>query len=107
MNFQYVDSLVDGSGRRSIASSLIAHLLDSIDNGEQGLDLDTFQERTHFIRNNITSTASYLQSHGIIQILYFRDNTDERQYSELNRHGRWGKQHYRLSGLLKKLYRRN
>lgn len=107
MIFQDLDSLIAGSGRRSIASSLIAHILDAIDNGAEGLDLDTFQDQTHFIRNNITIVANYLQSHGVIHVLYYRENAGERQYAEVNSYGRWAKQHYRPALLLTKLYRRD
>lgn len=107
MTFQEIDTIIAGSGRRSIASALIAHLLDALDRGEVGLDLDVFQEQTHFVRNNVTAVVSYLQSHGLIHVLYYRENFDERQYDEQNNYGRWARQHYRPSIVLMQLYRRS
>ncbi|EHF4937018.1 hypothetical protein CF635_003635 [Enterobacter hormaechei] len=106
MKFKELDTLIADSGRRSIASSLIAHILDAIDDGAEGLDLDTFQKQTHFIRNNITTVANYLQSRGLIHVLYYRENNDERLYTDTNSYGRWAKQHYRATNLLTQLFRR-
>lgn len=107
MNFQELDTLIANSGRRSIASSLLACLLDASDSGSKGLDLDDFQSRTGFIRNNITSVASYLQRHELIIILYYRDTTEERDYVSSNSFGRWAKQHYQLTQTLKGLFHRS
>lgn len=107
MTFQELDACIAGSGRRSIASALIAFILDAIDDGKEGVDLDTFQNHTHFVRNNVTTVASYLQKYGIIHILYYRDGTAERQYETVNNYGRWAKQHYRPSQSLIQLHRRN
>lgn len=87
-------------GRRSIASALIAFILDALDDGQDGVDLDTFQSHTRFVRNNVTTVASYLQLHGIIHILYYRDGAAERQYESVNNYGRWAKQHIVLLRLL-------
>lgn len=106
MNFQELDSCIAGSGRRSIASALIAYILDALDDGQDGVDLDTFQSHTRFVRNNVTRVASYLQICGIIHVLYYRDGTAERQYELVNNYGRWAKQHYKLSASVKELYRR-
>ncbi|MRT15198.1 hypothetical protein GJV07_23320 [Enterobacteriaceae bacterium RIT711] len=106
MTFTELDSLIAGSGRRSIASSLIAHILDALDDGQEGLDLDTFQNSTHFVRNNVTAVANYLQSHGVIGVLYYRDDNGVRHYANENNYGRWAKQHYRPSPSLLRLYRR-
>lgn len=106
MTFQELDACIAGSGRRSIASALIAFILDALDDRQDGVDLDTFQSNTRFVRNNVTTVASYLQLHGIIHILYYRDGAAERQYESVNNYGRWAKQHYRPSEVLKQLYRR-
>ncbi|HBL7007447.1 hypothetical protein [Citrobacter sp. RHB35-C17] len=107
MNFQELDALIVNSGRRSIASALIACLLDASDSGAEGLDLDIFQKQTGFVRNNVTSVAGYLQKHGLITILYYRDDVEGRVYVSENSYGRWAKQHYQLTLPLKKLFRRN
>ncbi|BBW19533.1 MULTISPECIES: hypothetical protein [Enterobacteriaceae] len=107
MTFQELDACIAGSGRRSIASALIAFILDALDDGQDGVDLDTFQSHTHFVRNNVTTVASYLQLHGIIHILYYRDGAAERQYESVNNYGRWAKQHYRPSEALIQLHRRD
>ncbi|HDF2344579.1 TPA: hypothetical protein ACRRW7_003516 [Morganella morganii] len=107
MTFQDIDACIAGSGRRSIASALIAFILDALDEGLDGVDLDVFQSHTRFIRNNVTTVASYLQQHGIIHVLYYRDGVAERQYESVNNYGRWAKQHYRPSLALIQLYRRD
>lgn len=107
MTFQELDACIAGSGRRSIASALIAFILDALDDGQDGVDLDTFQSHTHFVRNNVTTVAGYLQLHGIIHILYYRDGAAERQYESVNNYGRWAKQHYRPSEALIQLHRRD
>lgn len=107
MTFQELDACIAGSGRRSIASALIAFILDALDDGHDGVDLDTFQSQTRFVRNNVTTVASYLQLHGIIHILYYRDGAAERQYESVNNYGRWAKQHYRPSAALIQLHRRD
>lgn len=107
MTFQELDACIAGSGRRSIASALIAFILDALDDGQDGVDLDTFQSYTRFVRNNVTTVASYLQLHGIIHILYYRDGAAERQYESVNNYGRWAKQHYRPSEALIQLHRRD
>jgi hypothetical protein len=109
MTFIELDSLIADSGRRSIASSLIACLVDALDQGIDGLDLDVFQTQTSFIRNNITRVAGYLQSQGLIKILYYRepDETGLRAFAEINVYGRWARQHYQLTPVLKALYRRS
>lgn len=107
MTFQELDACIAGSGRRSIASALIAFILDALDDGQDGVDLDTFQSQTRFVRNNVTTVASYLQLHGIIHILYYRDDAAERQYESVNNYGRWAKQHYRPSEALIQLHRRD
>ncbi|EKA1149081.1 hypothetical protein OJ274_004897, partial [Salmonella enterica] len=58
MTFQELDACIAGSGRRSIASALIAFILDALDDGHDGVDLDTFQSQTRFVRNNVTTVAS-------------------------------------------------
>ncbi|EIO5156184.1 hypothetical protein O8U86_004189 [Salmonella enterica] len=107
MTFQELDACIANSGRRSIASALIAFILDALDGGQDGVDLDTFQSHARFVRNNVTMVASYLQLHGIIHILYYRDGAAERQYESVNNYGRWAKQHYLLSADVKELYRRH
>ncbi|EMD4714970.1 hypothetical protein VQ335_004752 [Salmonella enterica] len=107
MTFQELDACIAGSGRLSIASALIAFILDALDDGQDGVDLDTFQIHTRFVRNNVTTVASYLQLHGIIHILYYRDGVAERQYESVNNYGRWAKQHYRPSETLIQLHRRD
>lgn len=42
MTFQELDACIAGSGRRSIASALIAFILDALDDGQDGVDLDNF-----------------------------------------------------------------
>ncbi|MGE0969602.1 hypothetical protein ACQFN5_06445 [Klebsiella sp. WOUb02] len=106
MTFQDLEACIAGSGRRSIASALIAFILDALDVGQDGVDLDTFQSHTRFVRNNVTTVASYLQLHGIIHVLYYRDGAAERQYEFVNNYGRWAKQHYRLSQAIIQLHRR-
>lgn len=106
MNFQELDALIINSGRRSIGSALIACLLDAFDSGAEGLDLDVFQKKTGFVRNNVTSVAGYLKKHGLISILYYREGVEHREYVSENSYGRWGKQHYQLTPVLKMLYRR-
>ncbi|MDU3074779.1 MAG: hypothetical protein E7B29_00375 [Mixta calida] len=109
MTFTELDTLITGSGRRSIASALIAFLLDSLDHGSDGVDLDEFEKQTGFIRTNITRVAGYLQASNLICILYYRESesTGKRTFVETNTYGRWAKQHYRLTPVLKTLYRRN
>lgn len=107
MTFQEIDVCIAGSGRRSIASALIAYILDALDNRQDGIDLDSFLRHTHFVRNNVTTIASYLQQHGIIHVLYYRYGAAERQYESVNNYGRWAKQHYRPSLVLIQLYRRD
>ncbi|EEG5674754.1 hypothetical protein G3G77_004800 [Salmonella enterica] len=107
MTFEDLDAFIAGSGRRSIASALIAFILDAFDDGQEGIDLDKFQSHTNLVRNNVTSVASYLQLNGIIHILYYRDSVTERQYELVNNYGRWAKQHYRASHALLQLYRRD
>lgn len=107
MTFQQLDSLIAASGRRSLASSLVAHIIDAMDQNLVGLDLDEFQKDTQYIRNNITAVASYLHAHGIIDVLYFRDGEGERSYDHENKYGRWAKQHYRVTETVRRLYRRD
>ncbi len=68
MTFQELDACIAVSGRRSIASALIAFILDALDDGQDGVDLDIFQSHTRFVRNNVTTVASYLQLHGGLSI---------------------------------------
>ena len=98
MTFQELDACIAVSGRRSIASALIAFILDALDDGQDGVDLDIFQSHTRFVRNNVTTVASYL---------YYRDGAAERQYESVNNYGRWAKQHYRPSEALIQLHRRD
>ncbi|EIC8564077.1 TPA: hypothetical protein KW991_003848 [Escherichia coli] len=107
MTFQELDACIVGSGRRSIASALIAFILDAFDDGQDGVDLDSFQSQMRFVRNNVTTVANYLQRHGVLHILYYRDGAAERQYETVNNYGRWAKQHYRPSQALIQLHRRN
>ncbi|CAD5741963.1 hypothetical protein WAC87_002868 [Shigella flexneri] len=107
MTFQELDACIAGSGRRSIASALIAFILDAFDDGQDGVDLDSFQSQMRFVRNNVTTVANYLQRQGVLHILYYRDGAAERQYETVNNYGRWAKQHYRPSQALIQLHRRN
>ncbi|CAK9887149.1 MAG: hypothetical protein XXXJIFNMEKO3_LKCDNKCA_00097 (plasmid) [Candidatus Erwinia impunctatus] len=107
MNFRDLDVVIANSRRRSIASSLIACLLDAADSGVDGIDLDDFEKETCLIRNNITSVAGYLQKQGVINILYYRDNTEHRNYVLVNTFGRWAKQHYELTSAIKNLFNRS
>lgn len=107
MTFQELDACIAVSGRRSIASALIAFILDALDEGQDGVDLDEFLSHTRFIRNNVTTVASYLQLHGIIHVLYYRDGVAVRQYEPVNNYGRWAKQHFRPSLALIQLHRRD
>ncbi|MGP3589965.1 hypothetical protein [Vagococcus sp. WN89Y] len=106
MNFQELNTIIVNSGRRSIGSALIACLLDAFDSGAEGLDLDAFQKTTGFVRNNVTSVAGYLKKHGLISILYYREDIEDRVYVSENNYGRWAKQHYQLTPVIKALYRR-
>ncbi|EAV3919073.1 hypothetical protein E2751_10030 [Salmonella enterica] len=67
MTSQELDACISGSGRRSVASALIAFILDALDDGQEGVDLDTFLSHTRFVRNNVTTVASYLQLRSDIQ----------------------------------------
>ncbi|MNB68880.1 hypothetical protein D3C76_418470 [compost metagenome] len=107
MTFIELDELITKSGRRSIASSLIAYLLDALDTGSDGLDLDVFQQQTGIVRTNITSVANYLKLQGLIIVLYYREESPAREYAQDNHYGRWAKQHYQLCASVKALYRRN
>ncbi|MCW0295031.1 hypothetical protein NIL11_26735 [Klebsiella pneumoniae] len=49
MTFQELDACIAVSGRRSIASALIAFILDALDDGQDGVDLDIFQSHTRFV----------------------------------------------------------
>ena len=106
MTIQELDACIAGSGRRSIASALIAFILGALEDGQDGVDRDIFQSHTRFVRNNVTTVASYLQLHGIIHILYYRDGAAERQYESVNNYGRWAKQHYLPTEALILLHRR-
>ena len=57
MTFQELDACIAVSGRRSIASALIAFILDALDDGQDGVDLDIFQSHTRFVRNNVTTVG--------------------------------------------------
>lgn len=109
MTFSGLEKTITSSGRRSISSSLLAYLLDAFDNGFDGIDLDLFQSNTGYVRTNITQVANYLKDKGIILIYYYRDQGDKnnRDYIEENIFGRWGKQHYKLTSDVLRLYRRN
>jgi hypothetical protein len=109
MTFHELDSLIALSRRRSIASALIAILVDSLDRGETGLDLDRFLEHTAFIRNNVTQVARYLESHGVLNVHFYRESREvavNREYVRDNIYGRWAKQHYQLTVPIKALYHR-
>lgn len=107
MTFQELNACVAGSGGRSIASALIAFILNALDDEQDRVDLDTFQCHTRFVRNNVTTVASYLQLHGVIHVLYYRDGAAECEYERVNNYGRWAKQHYRPSLALLQLHRRD
>lgn len=109
MKFSELEIIITSSSRRSIASMLVAYLLDAIDNGTDGVDLDFFQSETGYIRTNITPVANYLKEQGIILIYYYRHNVDisNREYIEDNIFGRWAKQHYKLTSDVLNLYKRN
>ena len=109
MRFSELEIIITSSGRRSIASMLVAYLLDAFDNGADGVDLDFFQSETGYIRTNITQVASYLKEQGIISIYYYRDSIDKdnREYIENNIFGRWAKQHYKLTTDILNLYKRS
>ena len=49
MTFQELDACIAGSGRRSIASALIAFILDALDDGQDGVVILTLHLRTAFV----------------------------------------------------------
>ena len=109
MTFLELDDIISRCRRRSIASALVACLVDALDRGEDGLDLDAFQAQRQFVRNNVTSVAAYLQECGVLEISFYKeaDENTGRVFVKNNVYGRWAKQHYHLSTSLKSLYQRN
>lgn len=109
MTFTELDEVLGQTGRRSLASRLVSTLADALDDNRKGINLDDFEKQTGFVRTNIRAVASALREYGVINIYYYDENSedDSSLMSPGVPRGRWSKQHYRLSGSVRALLKRN
>ncbi|MBK0098852.1 hypothetical protein IBT49_22915 [Erwinia sp. S63] len=109
MTFAELDDVIGQTGRRSLATRLVFMLADALDQYRKGINLDDFEKQSGFVRTNIRAVASALREHGVIDIYYYDENSSDELclMSPTSPRGRWSKQHYRLSGPVKTLFKRN
>ena len=109
MTFTELDDIVAETGRRALASRMIVVLLDALDQGDEGIELDRFENDSGYVRTNIRTVAQLLRNKGVIDVFYYREaaGKEMRAYTSESTAGRWAKQHYRLTSAVRKLYRRD
>lgn len=109
MTFTELDDIIAGTGRRALASRIIVALLDNLDQGYVGIDLDRFEKDSGYVRTNIRNVAMSLREKGVVEVFYYRDTADPgaREYTTESTSGRWAKQQYRLSSDVSSLFRRS
>lgn len=109
MTFTELDEALGHTGRRSLAMRLVCALADALDDSRNGINLDDFEKQSGFVRTNIRAVASALRKHGVIDIYYYDENSEEGTclMSQNSSRGRWSKQHYKLANNVKTLLRRS
>jgi len=109
MTFTELDVALGDTGRRSLATRLFCALADALDDSRKGINLDDFETQSGYVRTNIRAVASALREHGVIDIYYYDESSDDEAALMSNRspRGRWSKQHYRLTETVKILLRRS
>lgn len=108
MTFAELDVALGDTGRRSLATRLFCALADALDYSQSGINLDDFETQSGYVRTNIRAVASALRDHGVIDIYYYDQNSDDEAalMSNHSPRGRWSKQHYRLTETVKTLLKR-
>lgn len=109
MTFTELDVVLGDTGRRSLATRLVCVLADALDDSRNGINLDDFEMQSGYVRTNIRAVASALREHGVIDIYYYDESSDDEValMSSRSPRGRWSKQHYRLTDSVKILLRRS
>ncbi|MDB6375014.1 hypothetical protein [Photorhabdus bodei] len=105
MTFRDLEKIIIATARKSQAWTLISLLLDSFDNGQNCVDIDTIIAETGLNNANISAVTKRLKESGVLTILYKDMKKENGDFSEI-RNGRWSKAYYKLSQSVLELYKR-